>query len=211
MVVVIDGYNLLRNVFHKEKGKLTSQREKLVQQLSYYKNKKKIDIIIVFDGGYFKHASREIKGGVVVIFSGQNSTADDWIWEYVGKHPSQDILLATEDRQLIAKCQKLNDKLDVIKVHTFYKYLQDFLLEEVVDSLVNKENGGEVIKYQHEEDDEIKGEVKSEALDFLMSQIDMGSYQKDEDRSSDLGDTKKGKAKALSQQKKRFYKKLKKL
>ena len=40
MVLLIDGYNLLRNIFHKQKGKLDKQRKDLIQQLSYYKKKK---------------------------------------------------------------------------------------------------------------------------------------------------------------------------
>ena len=44
MILVIDGYNLLRHLFLKEKGKLDKQRKQLIRNLGFYKKKKKWDI-----------------------------------------------------------------------------------------------------------------------------------------------------------------------
>ena len=136
MIILIDGYNLLRNIFHKEKGKLTKQREELVKQLSHYKKKKKHEVVIVFDGGLFNHASREIRGGVVVIFSGQRSIADDWIYDFSERNKEKEIMLVSEDRSLVDKCRRFG--VDGLKTHDFYNLLQDSLLEDVKEELLSK-------------------------------------------------------------------------
>ena len=74
MIILIDGYNLLKQVFPHIRGKLDAQRKFFVQQLGFYKHKKAKDIkdiIVVFDGGQLSHATREVWDGIVVIFSGQ--------------------------------------------------------------------------------------------------------------------------------------------
>ena len=63
MIIIIDGYNLLKQVFPRVKRKLDKQRKKFISQLGYYKKQKLEtikDIIVVFDGGFFNHATREI-------------------------------------------------------------------------------------------------------------------------------------------------------
>ena len=109
MIVIIDGYNLLKQVFYKVKGKLDAQRKHFIKQLGHYKSKKGDgikEIIVVFDGGHFRHATREIHSGIVVVFSGQKSSADQWIAEYVEKHKGKEFLLVSKDRELISKCKK---------------------------------------------------------------------------------------------------------
>lgn len=103
MILLIDGYNLLRLIFHHARTQVHAERKILLQRLgSYFALKKETlnSIIIVFDGGDARHATREVKQGIVIIQSGQRASADDWIIEYTKKHPSQELLLVTMDRKL---------------------------------------------------------------------------------------------------------------
>jgi predicted RNA-binding protein with PIN domain len=204
MVLLIDGYNLLRNIFHKQKGKLDKQRKDLIQQLSYYKKKKNLEIVLVFDGGLFNHATREIRGGVAVIFSGQHSNADDWIYKYVNKNKEKEILLVTQDRELINRCGKHN--VDSLDVADFYKLLQDVLIGETNNPIVSG-NTKSVQKYDHEIDD-IYQQIDREGLDLLMSQSDVSSVLKDDEVSKKI---RKSKSKTLSKKEKKILNKLKKL
>ena len=114
MVIIIDGYNLLRAMFPKVKGRLTKQRDQLVKSLGIYKSKKDHDITIVFDAGPFRHAVREVHEGVAVVFAGQGRSADDYIVDYVKKHKEKEKLLVSNDRELINRCDRYNiDKISV--------------------------------------------------------------------------------------------------
>jgi predicted RNA-binding protein with PIN domain len=103
MIILIDGYNLLRLIFHHARTQVHAEKKMLLKRLgSYFALKKETinSIIIVFDGGDARHATREVKQGIVIIQSGQRASADDWIIEYAKKHPSQELLLVTMDRKL---------------------------------------------------------------------------------------------------------------
>ncbi|HBS48378.1 TPA: hypothetical protein DEO28_00315 [Candidatus Dependentiae bacterium] len=210
MKIIIDGYNLLRNIYHKEKGKLEKQRDLFIRQLGIYRHKKGNDLIVVFDGGLFGHATREIRNGVVIIFSGQKLSADDWIFNYVQNNPNEELLLITYDRQLKDRCKRFG--VDSLGVNEFYSILQDCLLGEVESDLKKDVSTGENIeKYEmdeHENFPRFNKLIDSEALDLLMSQTDLSHYRKDETEN----DNKKfKKSHSLSKKEKKVYKKLKKL
>lgn len=214
MIVVIDGYNLLRSVFPKVKGKLDKQRKELISQLGFYKKKRsgKIkELVLVFDGGFESRATREIKHGVTVIFSGRKRSADQWIIDFVERKKGREIMLVTRDREIIEKCKGKN--VEVIKVLDFYNIMQDRLLEEVEhDMTVSSQSGIE--KYKNVEEsvrsrshsDVI--DIQSEALDILMRQANLDEYQKSDDF---FEDEKKGQSKPLSKKKKKRRARLKKL
>ena len=75
MILVIDGYNLLKQIFPGIKESLEKQRLQFIRQLSYYKSKKTDikDIVVVFDAGPSSHATREVRSGIVVVYSGQKT------------------------------------------------------------------------------------------------------------------------------------------
>src|SRR3954462_6694624 len=104
MIILIDGYNLLKSIFPDQKDHLAKKRDQLIKQLSHYKKQRpKIStIVIVFDGGLFTHGSREVHSDIVVIFSGQRNTADSWIIKFVDKHKDQERLVVSNDRKLTA-------------------------------------------------------------------------------------------------------------
>jgi len=208
MVVVIDGYNLLRAIFPKVKGKLDKQRRQLIKQLGYYKKRRegKIkDIVVVFDGGRLGRATREIRGGVVVVFAGHKRSADDWIVDFVDRKKDRELMLVTRDRELIEKCRKLNSSIEVIRGVDFYKIMQERLLEEVGEDLERDADEGGVKKYKRDE-------VASEALDLLMEQAPLDLYEKvDEVDVGDEKSRKKGKERKASKKEKKRSSKLRKL
>ncbi len=215
LIILIDGYNLLRHTFYNVKGKLVKQREQFIRQLGYYKSKKSIGkIIAVFDGGLSRHATREVHGGVVVMYSGQKSSADDWILDFVKKNKEKEMLLVTMDNELKDKCA--NYGVDNIGVKDFYDLVQNSLLEEVVESFSQKTD--QVQKFDDLDDsssfdahfDDYGNKHRdSQAIDMLMEQTILNSIKKD-DTYSDLA-SRKSKAKTLSKKEKKVYKKIKKL
>ena len=213
MIIIIDGYNLLRNIFHKEKGKLDRQRGELIRQLSYYKRKKEHEIVVVFDGGFFNHATREIKKGVIVVFSGRRASADDWIFEYVERNKGKELLLITHDKQLIDRCKKFGT--DALGVKDFYDLLQDSLLEDVEKEFEKefekKGDGDSSIQKYNRNKKKVGKEIESEALDLLMAQTDLSEYKKDGDEGLSKTRRKKQKSKTLPKKAKKIYKKIKKL
>ena len=213
VIIIIDGYNLLRHIFPKVKGFLDKQRKQIIEQLSYYKSKKLNniqEIIIVFDGGEFGHASREVRSGIVVVFAGQKSSADDWILGYVSRHKNQETLLVSLDRKLTEDCEKFNTQS--IDVFEFYNILKNCLLEEVSDQLgqnnvLQKYDDAQVLE-------DFPTTIDHEALALLMKQASFyENPTKDDDHGKQAVDTKrlKGNSLKLSKKEKMVYSKLKKL
>ncbi|KKP23892.1 MAG: hypothetical protein SZ59_C0003G0116 [candidate division TM6 bacterium GW2011_GWF2_28_16] len=212
MIVIIDGYNLLKQVFHKIKGKLDLQRDQLINELSFYKSKKHPEIkeiVVVFDGGTEKHAERQINKGIVVVFSGQRQSADEYILDFVKKNKNKEILLVTKDAELKKLCAQYN--VDAVDVFDFYDIVKNCILSQIENDIKNKNLNN---LYKLEQDDyEIKslsdynyGDNK--ALDILMSQENIEILKKDE---SDIFIKNKSKFNKMSKKEKSVYKKIKKL
>lgn len=199
MIIVVDGYNLLKHVFHRVKGKLDRQRRQLIKELGFYKKKKdKLSaIVLVFDGGRESRATREIVSGITVVFSGQHESADDWIVDYVERHSGKEMMLVTRDRELISRCQNVCEVAS-LNVVGFYDIVQNELLEEVGTEMQVRDEGG-IIKYKDGE---------SEALDILMEHAPMEVYEK-----SDIPVVakKKGRDRTPSKREKILIEKLRKL
>ena len=208
MIILVDGYNLLKHLFPREKGKLDKQRDQLVRHLGFYKKRKSggiKEIIIVFDGGRESRATREVRQGIVVIFSGQKASADDWIAKYVERTPTEDLLLVTRDRGLIARCR--SPRLESISVVTFYDIVKETIFEELEEEL-SKEHES-IKKYKHDNNHSNNHEIQSEALDLLMSQTPLEEYKKEdilEDKNK-----RKGTPRKLSKKEKKLRDRLEKL
>ncbi len=209
MIVIIDGYNLIKQVFHKIKGKLEGQRNQLIKELGYYKKKKtsSIDqIILVFDGGFTSHADRQIHNGVIVVFSGNKDSADDWIIKFTKKHKNEEMLLVTKDNKLRSSCKRYG--ADSVDVYDFYDIVQNTILEDI-EKEFKLSNNIQIIKHDdnYVNDDQLEGfeHSNNEALDILMSQADLSDFKKDKK------DTFKEKQEKMSKEDKRLYKKIKKL
>jgi predicted RNA-binding protein with PIN domain len=99
VIIVIDGYNLLKQVLHS--GIINDyERDRFIRQLSRYVRKKNHKVILVFDAGPFDRSTKEHFDSVCVVYSGLQMTADDYIREYVERNKGADMLLVTSDREL---------------------------------------------------------------------------------------------------------------
>lgn len=216
MVVLVDGYNVLKLIFPGLKGCLDKQRTQFIKQLGYYKSKKQREIkeiVVVFDAGPFKHASREVKFGVVVIFAGQKSSADEWIVNYVVRNKAQEMLLITKDRKLINQVGDLGcesvDSLD------FYNLVQNCILQNTKGQLLSDEvKDTDLLRYEEsnfEWQDDQTHQVDPTALELLMENASMQVAQKDDDLSVQKKAPSKGNAQRLSKKEKGVMEIIKKL
>lgn len=109
MIIIIDGYNLLKQLHPNNKENLEFHKKVLLRKLSVYKKVKQADIkeiIVVYDGGCFNHATREIHHGIVTLEAGYKRSADDWIIEYVDRYKNQEITIVSMDRALCLTCEQ---------------------------------------------------------------------------------------------------------
>ena len=128
MIIIIDGYNLLKQIFPGQKNTLAKHRDYFIRQLATYKVHRENsikEIVVVFDAGPSNHATRSVKSGIVVVYSGTQSSADEWIIEFIARKKGNELLLVTLDRALREKGQKLG--VDWISVHDFYRLMVDSL------------------------------------------------------------------------------------
>lgn len=208
MILIIDGYNLLKQLFPKKKDLLDKQRKQLVKQLAFYKSKKNNikEIILVFDGGLDKHATREISNGIVIIFSGQKNSADEWIENHIKKNKEKEFLLVTMDRELIKNCHKYG--CDAIDGPDFYKILQETLLDKIEEKSKQSNN---IKKYNiNNENEQPLSQIDNIGLDLLMEQASMNIQEKD-DNIYQNKTSRKSPAKKPSKKEKKILKKLRKL
>lgn len=213
MIVIIDGYNLLKQLFPGAKGLIDQQREHFIRQLGYYQQKKHKEIkeiIVVFDAGPFRHATREIKHGITVVFSGQKSNADNWIIDFTERKKGQEILVITMDRELIESCGK--NGAQALSSLEFYQLMQKCILENAPQkstfSVITTLEKYEPIDL----DDEFsQSPIDQHALDLLMEQESI-NITKDVAKNDKLPQQqRKGSGFTLSKEEKKAYTKIKKL
>lgn len=210
MIIVVDGYNVLKQVFPSHKQMLDRQRQLFINQLSDYKQAKEAvvkEVIIVFDAGPVVHATRHIQGGVVVMFSGQKQSADDWIEQYAQRHRGGDILLISSDRKLGDSCQCYGVK--VMAAQEFYEIVCQVLAAEKRYDARGYQDRSELQKYTSERDDvHVENAYDQDSLDWLMEQASGVLPSKDHD---DEQKQRRRNAQALSKHEKKILVTLKKL
>lgn len=102
-LVIVDGHNFIFNFFKADKlssENLMYLRGKLIADLTWYKNQKNCDIVVVFDARNSDNPSRgiQIVDDIKVIYSRKNETADDVIEELAGKETGyRRIFVVTSD------------------------------------------------------------------------------------------------------------------
>ena len=148
MIIIIDGYNVLKNVYYKASVD-ESKRMTFVRQLNEYAIKKGHTIMLVFDGGPFSYPFKEQYDKVTVIFSGIRQTADDYIIEYVTSHASSSLILVSTDRKLTHYASQHG--VTTLEALLFYKLLQ----ESVEEQKIPKHKDQHVHKLSQEENPEL--------------------------------------------------------
>ena len=100
MIIIIDGYNLIRQLLSTSGDITEKERRQFLKVLGVYVERKKHKLIVVFDGGPYDWAHKERVSGMQVVYSGRHDTADDYIMDYIGEHKTKDIFLVSSDHEL---------------------------------------------------------------------------------------------------------------
>lgn len=99
MIIIIDGYNLLKQL-HVGMYIQEETRQQLLKLFGAYQKKRGHTLIVIFDGGQAFWPIQEEKSGVSVVYAGINKTADDYIKNFITEFYDQDLLLVSSDREL---------------------------------------------------------------------------------------------------------------
>ncbi len=170
MNIIIDGYNLLKQVC-KKKEITERERSRFGQFAASYATKKKHTIYIIYDGGPFDRPTSEKRGSVITVYSGRRSTADDVIKTYIDEKILKDMLIVTTDRQLTNYAAHAHipslDSLD------FYGFMQG-LASKIQERVGFKKVSGEAHKLHEEEVSPELDALMQEAASVLL-------YKREED------------------------------
>lgn len=201
MIIVVDAYNLLHQVFPHAARLPEAKLRQFIQQLGRYQKLRGQEIVLVFDSGPLLHATREVRSGIAVVFSGQKQSADEWIVDFVERHRGKELLLVSRDRKLIEACAPFG--CDAVDVVDFYRIVMQAIFEdkESAQWLLRHER---VEKYEHEEGEPGEGQ---EALDALMAGADVARGGKKNEEEVHRG----AKEPTPSKEERRITKKIKKL
>ena len=167
MIILVDGYNLLKKVledtFISEK-----QRAAFVNLMGKYSRKRGHKIIVVFDAGPCKYPLTEKDHGVTVIYSGEHQSADDIIMKFVQEHENKNILVVTEDREIIRAAEQCNE--DAVAPKTFYDKVKAAF--NVSDKVMKEKLSG-IVKLTETEDEDLDALMR-EAAGMVMQPKDEG-------------------------------------
>ncbi len=111
MHLIIDGYNLLHVTLTRTQlssVELLWERNRLIHQLSAYRQLKPCEITVVFDGwhGGWKTEKKERKEGIELIFSRLGEKADEVIKRLVKEQGSR-VMVVTSDREVANYAERL--------------------------------------------------------------------------------------------------------
>jgi predicted RNA-binding protein with PIN domain len=193
MKIVVDGYNVLKQVM---RSKQIDEHDKInfLKRLDRYARSKKHDIVVVFDGGEQGLASKEFQGTVLVFYSGARESADDLIVRRLENLKEYHVMLVSSDRELRQKAAHFS--IDSIAALDFYELLRAYEQHTVADQ---KMTGGSLVK---------TSKSKNTELDELMRQATGHIPQKKgEERNEAAGQ----RGKTLSKEERKLMQKVKKL
>lgn len=124
MIIIIDGYNFLKQ--HKPDGYIDeSDRRAFLHQVAQYSRRKKHKVVVAFDGGPSEWPSKEKVAGVTVFFSGSKQSADKIIMQYIQENKNKELLLVSSDHELALFASKRT--VASIGVPEFYTLLHNAL------------------------------------------------------------------------------------
>jgi uncharacterized protein len=111
MHLIIDGYNLLhvtRSLIQLSSIELQRERDRLIHQLSAYRQLKPCEITIVFDGwqGGWNTERKEWKKGIELIFSKLGEKADEVIKRLV-KEKGSGAIVITSDSEISRYAERM--------------------------------------------------------------------------------------------------------
>ena len=194
MLLIVDAYNLLKFIA-KSPHISKAQHTKFINNLAAYALLKKLDMLIVFDGGDTYKSEKFSYKGLFIVYAGQKTSADDYIKTYVeDKKIKTDILVVSSDRNLC-------DTIILLGASTIEVAFFAQLLEGVLTPISLKQKTvSTIIKTKDYE--------SSVELDALMAASSLNPQKTDEQEVQVL---RRGKKKTVSKSEKNMYKILEKL
>lgn len=170
MKIVIDGYNVLKQIY-KTTYISEADRYRFLQSLAAYANKKNHTILILFDGGPSAWALQEkVSKKVRSCYVGTGKSADDYIKSIIEDAESKSLLIVTDDAQISSYAQRH----DIVSIHVsaFYACMQEALVpfqEHGRTTVVQ----GPVTKLSS---------TSSPEIDQLMESLSQSTYTKPDDQ-----------------------------
>jgi predicted RNA-binding protein with PIN domain len=188
MYIIIDGYNLLKQVIGPH---IISdhERNQFIAQLGRYASQKKHQIILVFDAGPGLWPTKESKKGITIIYAGVLQSADDYIKKYIQENQHQEILLVSSDRSLVNLAG--TSTVSSMKAIDFYRYLthSETMQSPIITQPARKKNnknqkeldelmqeGSQVIPLKNEE--ELKNDQERQSSAQRLSKKERALIQK---------------------------------
>ena len=198
MNIIVDGYNIIKQIFSKSHVS-DNERAWFLRRLTEYAAKKGHQVYLVFDGGPYERPTVERssivrsssarsstgrsssaqmagkKGMVVKVYSGHHLSADDVIKTYIEEKLLVPMLVVTTDRQINRYAARNNvpsiDSLD------FYKLMNEEEPVKVAGGLYKVPGAAQKL---HEDEG-------SRELDELMQEASSVLLYKEEDESDQKG------------------------
>ncbi len=189
MHIIIDGYNVLKQVIHQATIS-ESQRRGFINTLGKYANKKNHTITVVFDGGPTIWPSHEKDHGVMVTYVGVKQTADDYIKSMI-ENKRHGLLVVSSDNEI--KRAAAHQGLVSVAGMEFYQMVIASL--QTVGAKSSQKN---VVKTSSE---------KNELVDQLMRKESGNIFKKDDEHM----DERRSKGDKSSKKEREYLQKLKKL
>ncbi len=98
MKLLIDGYNLVRSLTHRQARE--NEVQQILGRLRRYHRVTGHDITVVFDGGEGSYRYQLGYHGLVLWYSGSSETADDLIKKFLAHAHQDELVLISNDREL---------------------------------------------------------------------------------------------------------------
>jgi predicted RNA-binding protein with PIN domain len=165
MNIIIDGYNVLKLALKKD-FVTEAERSTFIKRLATYAKKKRHSLTVVFDGGNTARPLIEKDHGIVIVYSGDYMSADDYLIDYFQTQRALDPLLITSDNGVRKAAYRVG--LDSLPSDDFYRLVMYELGVEQERCL----DAGPIIKIT---------ESKQEDVDTLMHEASQSIEYKEGD------------------------------
>ena len=118
MHYLVDGYNLLFQIYKKKQASLEEKRKSLLEALSQEISLTSLDVTIVFDSSeeFHEYAQKITRANLEVVYAPRDQTADDYIIEILEltKNPKTQTVI-TEDSNLKKRSTQIGANILSIK------------------------------------------------------------------------------------------------